>query len=441
MRRRTTLLVTVTATAAVVAAAITIPVLATSSHGATPAAAGRIADAPGSGQSLIDWNRTLIASLGPPGAQPATVHPTLSFAMLQAAEYNAVVSTTHTGRPYRSAVPAAADARPDAAADQAAHDILAGLYPSMRTRLDTQLATQLATLPGGQPTRDGVAAGAAAAQTMLTQRRSDGSATVPAPFVPGTAPGDYRPTPPKFAAPMYPGWGAVSPFLLTDAGQFRPPAPPPVTSAEYTAALAEVRSIGRDTSTTRSPAQTVAGTFWSSAPIWTTWNQVAQTLTTDHHASLAQATGVFATMDLALADTTIALYDAKYQDAVWRPVTAIRSGVPTADPPVPADPAWNPLTPTAADPSYPGAHSTLSAAATTVLSAVYGPAQPVAVTVSADPGVTRRFPTLAAAADEAGLSRIWAGQHTRLDHDAGQQLGRQVAGLALADLPLAPSPR
>jgi hypothetical protein len=32
------------------------------------------------------------------------------------------------------------------------------------------------------------------------------------------------------------------------------------------------------------------------------------------------------------------------------------------------------------------------------------------------------------------LSRIWAGQHTRLDHEAGQQLGRQVAGVVLDDL-------
>lgn len=439
MRRRTTLLVT--ATAAVVAAGITIPILVTSSRGDTPVAAVGIADAPGSGQSVIDWNRTLVSILGTPNSQPSTVHPTRSFAMLQAAEYNAVVWITRTGRPYRAAVTAPGDARPDAAADQAAHDVLAALYPSMRTRLDNQLATELAALPAGQPTQDGVAAGAAAAQAMLTQRSSDGSAQVPARFVPGTAPGDYRPTPPKFPSPMYTGWGAVTPFLLTAAGQFQPPAPPPVTSTDYASALAEVKNIGRDTSTTRTPDQTVAGKFWSAAPIWNTWNQLAQTLTTDEHATLTRATSVFATMDLALADTTIALYHAKYQDDVWRPVTAIRSGLPAAGPPVPADPTWSPLTPTAADPSYPGAHSALSAAAATVLTDLYGPRQPVAVTAAADPGVTRRFPSLAAAADEAGLSRIWAGQHTRIDHDAGQQLGRRVGSLALADFPVAPSPR
>ena len=49
--------------------------------------------------------------------------------MLQAAEYDAVVSITKAAPPYGSAVPAPDGARPDAAADQAAHDVLVALYP------------------------------------------------------------------------------------------------------------------------------------------------------------------------------------------------------------------------------------------------------------------------------------------------------------------------
>src|ERR1700738_1943124 len=98
MRSKTTLLATVTA--AVVAAGIAVPALVTTFGGATPAPGVAIADAPGSGQSVAEWNRTLISILGTPNAQPAAVHPTRAFAMLQAGEYNAVVSITHTGRPY-----------------------------------------------------------------------------------------------------------------------------------------------------------------------------------------------------------------------------------------------------------------------------------------------------------------------------------------------------
>ena len=42
-------------------------------------------------------------------------------------------------------------------------------------------------------------------------------------------------------------------------------------------------------------------------------------------------------------------------------------------------------------------------------------------------GVTRHFSSFSAAAEEAGLSRIYAGQHFRTDHVAGKSLGRQVA--------------
>jgi hypothetical protein len=41
--------------------------------------------------------------------------------------------------------------------------------------------------------------------------------------------------------------------------------------------------------------------------------------------------------------------------------------------------------------------------------------------------VTRHFTSFSAAAEEAGLSRIFAGQHFRTDHVAGKDLGGQVA--------------
>ena len=41
--------------------------------------------------------------------------------------------------------------------------------------------------------------------------------------------------------------------------------------------------------------------------------------------------------------------------------------------------------------------------------------------------MTRHFSSFSAAAQEAGLSRIYAGQHFRSDHIAGKALGRQVA--------------
>jgi membrane-associated phospholipid phosphatase len=204
-----------------------------------------------------------------------------------------------------------------------------------------------------------------------------------------------------------------------------------VTSPAYASALNETKSLGQDSSTTRSPDQTVLAKFWGAAPIWNVWNQIAQNTTLAHQASLEKTAKVFAKLDLALADSTVALYDAKYHYQVWRPVTAIRLGDTANNPDITGDPTWTPLAVTAPDPSYPGAHSDISEAAATVLTAFYGGDQQLVVSSDGMPGVTRSFSSFQGAANEAGLSRIFAGQHTPLDHKAGQKLGRQVAGFVL----------
>jgi len=66
-----------------------------------------------------------------------------------------------------------------------------------------------------------------------------------------------------------------------------------------------------------------------------------------------------------------------------------------------------------------------------VLAGFYRDHQTFSVTSPALPGVTRSFTSFAAAAQEAGLSRIFSGQHTRLDHVAGLKLGHDVAGFVL----------
>jgi membrane-associated phospholipid phosphatase len=428
LRKRRALAVVVTA-AAVAAAGLTTTALASSAARPATGRQSAVALRPGSGQLVVDWNQELVAIAGSPGTQPATVHPTRSFAILQAAEYDAVTSITRQDPPYLFSVPAPRDARPDAAADQAAHDVLTALYPSMKTGLDSMLFGELAVIPDSQAKRDGIRVGAAVAERLIKLRSLDGSAATPPPFVPGSQPGDYRPTPPNFPAPVFTNWGSITPFVLRGGQQFRPAPPPPVTSAAYAAALNEVKSLGQDSSATRTADQTAAAKFWASAPIWSTWNEVAQNLAVRRHASLERTATVFANLDLALADATIALYDAKYHYQVWRPVTAIRLGDTIGNPGITGDPNWTPLAVTAADPSYPGAHSTISQAAATVLAAFYGDRQPLVITLG---GTTRTFGSFQAAADEAGLSRIFAGQHTRIDHEAGQRLGGQVAGFVLA---------
>jgi membrane-associated phospholipid phosphatase len=386
---------------------------------------------PESGRPVIDWNQTLLSIVSTPGAQPANVQPTRNFAILHAAIYDAVNSIDRTHQPYLIAVRAPRDASETAAADAAARTALVGLYPSQQTAIDAVYTAELAKVADGPAKDKGVLLGQQVASDLLAIRANDGSNLTAPPFVPGTNPGDYRPTPPNFPTPVFTTWGQVTPFVLDRGDQFRPAPPPPLTSEEYADALNEVQTVGSATSTTRTAEQTQIGQFWS-PPIQNFWNQIAETVALAHHSDLPTTARLFAALNLSFADSAIAFYDAKYTYQLWRPVTAIRLADTDGNLDTVADPSWLPLAGnTAADPSYPGAHSTISAAGAEVLASFYGDGQSFSVTSPALPGVTRSFTSFSAAAEEAGVSRIFAGQHTRLDHVAGLGLGHQVAGFVL----------
>jgi membrane-associated phospholipid phosphatase len=183
------------------------------------------------------------------------------------------------------------------------------------------------------------------------------------------------------------------------------------------------------TSAVRTSEQTTIAQFWA-APIQNYWNAIADDVTLARHSDVETSARTFALLDLGIADATIALYDAKYTYRVWRPISAIRLADTDGNPLTKADPAWTPLATTPADPSYPGAHSTISATAAVILTAAFGHI-PFTVRSPLLPGITRSFGSFRAAATEAGLSRIYAGIHSRLDHRAGLQLGTKVGRYTL----------
>jgi hypothetical protein len=387
--------------------------------------------ADGSGQPVIDWNQTLLTIVNTPGAQPATIQPTRNFAILHAAIYDAVNAIDRSHDPYLIFARAPRGASETAAADAAAHTALLGLYPAQQATLDATYSAELAKVADGPAKDQGVRLGEAVARDLLAIRAGDGSAVTPPPYVPGTNPGDFRPTPPNFPPAVFTTWGQVTPFVLDAGNQFRPAPPPALTSAAYAAAINEVQSLGSATSTTRTNDQTQIGKFWA-PPIQNFWNQIADEVAAAHHSNLETTARLFASLNLSFADSAIAFYDAKYAYNLWRPVTAIRLADTDGNPATVADPNWTPLAGnTPADPSYPGAHSTISAAGATVLASFYGDNEKFSVTSPALPGVTRSFTSFSGALTEAGLSRIYAGVHTRIDHEAGVKLGTQVADFVL----------
>ena len=377
---------------------------------------------------VIEWNRTLLAIVRTPGAQPTTIHSTRNFAILHAAIFDAVNNIEPEFSPYLvrlSDVPR--NASMTAAADQAAHDVLASLYPAFQVSLDTELAQDLALLRDNDRKADGIAVGQAVANRLLAARSADGASATPPPYVPGTQPGDYQLTPPNLAAADFTQWPKVTPFALERANEFRPGPPPALTSDTYTEVFNEIKDQGFVDSATRTADQTEIGKFWN-GNIQDFWNEIAQTASLAHHQDLEHSARLFALLNISLADTTIAFFEAKYVYNFWRPVTAVELADTDGNPQTDPNPAWLPLsTKTAPDPSYPGAHSAISKAGATVLSFYFGDQFTFDVTSESLAGITRHFNAFSAAAEEAGISRIYAGQHFRTDHIAGKNLGRQAA--------------
>ena len=417
---KTTLLLALTALCSGLQAQVSVPLSDENVQSATD-----VADSP---NPVVEWNKTLLAIVRTPGAQSPTIHSTRNFAMLHVAMFDAVNDITANFSPYLvRGSNESRSASPVAAADQAAHDVLVALYPDFQSMLNAQLREDLSQIADGPEKTSGIAVGTAVALEVVAFRANDGSNITPPPFNPGSAPGDYQLTPPNFAPADFRQWPDVALFALARADEFQPVPPPQLNSEEYISAFNEVKSIGIAASTTRTSDQTVIGEFWN-GNIQDFWNEITQTAAAAHHLGLVRSARLFALLNVSLADTTISFFEAKYTYNFWRPVTAIRLAGEDNDPRTQPDPNWLPLTTkTAPDPSYPGAHSAISFAGAEVLRAYFGDRFTFDVTSESLPGVTRHFTSFTAAAEEAGLSRIYAGQHFRTDHNAGKLLGQQVA--------------
>src|SRR5262245_21109089 len=381
---------------------------------------------------VLEWNQLALHAVGQARVTPMVASRAL--AITQAAVYDSVVAIDRSFEPYHAHVHASRGASLEAAAAQAAHDTLTALFPAQAGTFDSALAADLAGIPPGRACQ-GVEVGREVARQILDWRSTDGSgATVT--YTPGTDPGDWRPTPPAFLPALAPHWRYVTPFAMTRGDQFRPGAPPALDSADYAAAFDEVKDLGRADSTTRTAEQTQIARFWNdglgTAFAAGYWNRIAQDVATDRGLDLVSDARLFALLNIALADSLISCWDAKYSYNLWRPVTAIRAADTDGNPDTEADAGWTPLLVTPNFPSYTSAHSTASAAAAGVLTALFGDHNDFTVSAVSVP-FTRSFGSFEAAAAEAGRSRIYGGIHYTFDSVNALAAGGQVADYVLGN--------
>jgi len=284
---------------------------------------------------------------------------------------------------------------------------------------------------------------------------------------------------------LTPHWGGVTPFALSFGAEFRP-SPPPFygSDAPYTDARG-VRSTNReawirqfaevvDYSAELDDRDKTVAEFWADGPRTESppghWNQIAHGLIERDELDLGETVKLFFVLNAGLLDAGIATWEAKRHYDFIRPATAIRflfmgrdidawGGPNRGTRSIPAA-TWSPFQQltfvTPPFPEYVSGHSTFSRVAADLLTRYLGSdtlydgrtvtardidgdgapdllGRHVALAGSSlvEDGpatdIELRWPTLRAAADEAGLSRLYGGIHIQDGDLRGRELGARVA--------------
>jgi MYXO-CTERM domain-containing protein len=391
---------------------------------------------------ITDWNGTAV-EVARSFANPNPASYSIVLAHLAA--YDAVNAIHRTGAPFLSdsaTLHADASASLEAAAAQAFYDVLVSKVPgSQKGALDEALAASLARVPDGDAKTQGIAVGSAAAAALLTARSADvwSPSPAPDPYVGEDSLGKWRPTPRENTAnaPLpgnTPWWANLKPFALDAGNAVDPGAPPPLSSSRYAIDYLEVKQYGVKTNSARSADQTNIARFWAQQT-HVPFNAIARSLSLRQHLSVEDNARLFALLNLAIADSRIAIWSAKYAYSAWRPITAINyqgddgnaDTVAAAPPATGTDPTWLPLLETPNHPEYPSGHSGTGAAAAGVLATWFGDATAFTVGSDTQLGFTRSFTSLSQAAEENANSRIYGGIHFRYANEAGITLGHKIA--------------
>jgi hypothetical protein len=214
---------------------------------------------------------------------------------------------------------------------------------------------------------------------------------------------------------------------MTSPAQFRPKPPVALESEQWAKDYNEIRELGAKNSSKRSARQTEDARFWLlTGPLST--HPLHRQIAVRKEMSVVDSARFMAVITAAEADAMIAVMDAKYKYAFWRPITAIRNGDNDGNAATEREASWQPIDNTPMHPEYPCAHCIVSSAVASAIETMLGTADIPEVTMTSPtaPGVTHRWTNLNAYADEVAAARIAAGFHYRFSTVVGQDMGRQI---------------
>ncbi len=250
-------------------------------------------------------------------------------------------------------------------------------------------------------------------------------------------PGKWRPTPPDYSDGVEWCWNTMKPMVLDSAAQFIPPRPPAFskdTNSVFYKNAIEVYTLNKNLT----DEQKNIAKYWDDNPFVIEhsghmmfgnkkitpgghWMGIAAIAARQANADPVQIAKGYAITAIALYDGFISCWDEKYRSNVIRPITVINEWV---------DKSWSSFLQTPPFPEYISGHSTITAAASTVLANMYG--DNFAFLDTSDLryiGMQRHFNSFQQAAVEASISRLYGGIHYRTGIVAGAIQGNKLGAL------------
>jgi membrane-associated phospholipid phosphatase len=249
----------------------------------------------------------------------------------------------------------------------------------------------------------------------------------PSNYVPPIGAGLWAPTYPDYSRGLFPYWGTSRTFAITQADKLSNP-PLPYTEQVGAALWNQAKQVYDINTPTLQFEQQWIAEFWSDDALTLTfsppsrWIAIADQVVDKEDTDLALALYTFLKVGLALNDAGVACWHSKYFYNIERPVSYIRRVI---------DPNWKPHNPfTPSFPAYPSGHATFGAAASAVLTEIYGPGYSMTDRCHEGRtdflGMPRRFNSFNEMAEENAYSRVPLGVHFLMDATEGVRHGYAI---------------
>ena len=364
-----------------------------------------VSSAPGE-NAVVHWSGVTEAAVSA-GRPPAS--STVLAGMVHGAMYDAVAAVEGGLEPFATGVKAPPDASADAAVAQAARDVLVARVPGQAANVQLAYDSYMAAIPAGPAKDRGIAVGAAAAAGMLAWRMGDGFDDNVPYEQPTPGPGVFEPIAPT--TPVDVKLGKVRPFFMESPSAYRPDEPYELTSKRYARDVAELTELGRNTSTSRTAGQTETVRFFTDQT-FVQYSRAMRALANTRGLDLRESARLLGYTWVAVADTMIACWEAKYHYYLWRPNHAIQRADTDGNPATSPDPTWLPLV-TGNHPEYPSGHACFTAGLTKSLQRYFGTKKVELTLTSTTTGTTRTYERLGELVADVEDARVWGGLHYR----------------------------